>query len=99
MPRLPGVTLDEAEAARVARQPAVSAARAEVELGGQAVQRLARRRDPARVRVRSEQARLLGIAAKAADNDQVDAGRGGGALHAVDRLRDVGPHRLALAVG
>ena len=41
----------------------------------EAMQRLTRRRDPLRVRVRGEQRGLLGVGAKAADHDQADTVR------------------------
>jgi hypothetical protein len=63
------------------------------------MQRPAGRRDPFRVGVRGEQRRLLGVAAKAAVDHQIDTVGRGGRRHAVERCRDVGAHRLALAVG
>ncbi len=65
----------------------------------QPVQRLARRRDPLRVGVALVQLRLLGVGAVARGDDQPHAVRARRGLHAVERARDVGPHRLALAVG
>src|SRR3954466_12495068 len=49
------VVLDEVKTPGIARQPAVGAVRPEVELGAEAMQRLARRRDPLRIRMRCEQ--------------------------------------------
>ena len=46
VPRLPRVALDEAEPPRVGGEPAVGGGRAEVELGAEAVQRLARAARP-----------------------------------------------------
>ena len=57
VPRLPRVPLDEVEPRRVGGQPGVRGRRAEVELGGVAVQRRARRRHPLRVRVAARTAR------------------------------------------
>ncbi len=95
VPGLPGVAVDESEPACVRLQPRVGAGRPEVELGAVAMQRRARRRHPLRVRVRREQARLLGVRAKAAgDRQRVPVPPRGG-RHAVERERDVRPHRLA----
>ena len=52
VPCLPRVALDEAEALRVRRQPAIGARRPEVELGAAAMERGARTGDHPRVRVR-----------------------------------------------
>ena len=100
VPRLPAVPLHEAEPRRVRGEPGVCLARAEIELGGVAVEALAGRRHPLRVRVRGEQARLLGIRAEAARDAEEDAGLPAGrGRHPVERQRHVRPHRLALAVG
>ena len=99
MPRLPGVALREVEARGVRRQPAVGAARPEVELGAEAVQRAAGRRDPARIRVAGVEDGLLGVGAERARDQQRDPVGARGALHAVERARDVRPHALALALG
>jgi hypothetical protein len=48
--------------------------------------------------VPGEEDRLLGVAAEAAHDDQVDPVGGGGAIHPVEGEGDVGAHRLALAV-
>ena len=98
VPGFPGVALDEVKALRVRRQPPVGGGRAEVELGGEAVQRPARRRHPLRIRVAGEQHGLLGVRAKAADDDERDAVAARGGLHAIERGRDIRSHRLALAV-
>ena len=95
--RLVVVALDEVEAPGVGREPGVRRGRAEVELGAVAVQRLARARDPARVRVAARQHGLLGVRAEGAGDQQRDAVGARRALHAVERLRDVRAHRLALA--
>jgi hypothetical protein len=54
---LPGVALQEPEPRRVAREPGVRARRPEIQLGAEAVQRPARRRDPPRVRPLGRRAR------------------------------------------
>src|SRR5215204_6239587 len=73
VPGLPGVALDEAEPAGVGGQPGVGGGRSEVELGAVAVQALAGRRHPLRIRVRREQARLLGVGAVATRHEQREA--------------------------
>ena len=61
---------------------------------------LAGRSDPFRVRMGGEQPRLLGIGAKAARDGEEQAGLTARCRrHAVERERDVRPHRLALPVG
>jgi hypothetical protein len=99
MPGFPRVALNEAELPGVGGKPAVGGRRAEVEFGGVAVQRLAGWRDPLGVGAAGEEDRLLGVGAKGAGDEQLDAvgARGGG--HAVEGLGDVGAHALALAHG
>src|SRR5438128_1439519 len=46
-----------------------------------------------------EQRGLLGVAPEGADDDQMYPRGGRRALHAIERERSVGPHRLSLAVG
>ena len=75
----------------------VGRGRAEVELGAEPVQRLARRRDPLRIGMPGEQHRLLCVAAPRARDAQRHAVGTRRGLHPVERQRDVGPHRLALA--
>ncbi len=75
----------------------VGRGRTEVELGPEPVQRLARRRDPLRIGMPGEQHRLLGVAAPRARDAQRHAVGTRRGLHPVERQRDVGPHRLALA--
>ena len=89
MPRLPAVALHEMKARGVAREPAVGASRAEIELGAEAVQRLTGRRDSLRVGVTREQLGLLGVGPKAAVDDQVDAVRRRRGRHSVKRQRNV----------
>ena len=64
-----------------------------------AVQRVPRRRHPARIGVGGEERRLLGVGAEAGDDQQRDAVGRRCRRHAVEGGGDVGPHRLALAVG
>ena len=100
VPRLPAVALHKAEPGRVRGEPGVCLPWPEVKLGGVTVEALPGRRHPLRVRVRGEQARLLGIGAEAARDAEEDAGlpasRG---RHSVEGQRHIRPHRLALAVG
>ena len=98
MPGFPLVPLHEVESLGVRGQPAVRGPRAEVEFGAVAMQRPARRSDPARIRVAAEQLRLLGVGPVAARDQQHHAGRACRALHAVERESDVWSHRLALPV-
>src|SRR5215212_11024125 len=72
VPGLPGVALDETEAPRVRREPPVRRRRPEIELGAEPVKRPAGWRDPLRVWVSSEQARLLGIRAEAARDRELE---------------------------
>ena len=80
-------------------EPGVGAGRAEVELGAVAVQARARRRNPLRVRVGGEQACLLGVGAEGAGDRQRMAVAARRRRHPVERLGDVGAHRLAHPVG
>jgi len=98
VPWLPRVALDEPEARRVCGQPTVGDRRPEVELGGTAVQRLARRRHPARIGVLSEEPSLLGVGSVGRVDDQRHprmCSRGG---QSVERRRHVRAHRFALSV-
>ena len=76
MPRLPAVALDEAEVAGVGGQPAVGGFRAEVELGGAAVQRVARGRNPGGIGVGGEEGSLFGVGAEGRVDDQGEAAPG-----------------------
>ena len=98
MPGLPRISLEEAEATGVGRQPAVRRFGPEVQLGRAAMQRGARRGDPFRVGMGGEQFGLFGVGAEAGDDDQGDAVAGRGGRHLVERGRDVRPHPLAVAV-
>ena len=97
VPGLPRVALDESEPARADREPAVRRRRTEVELGAEPVKRRPGPRHPARIRTGREEPGLLGVRAKAADDDEpVPIGAGGGG-EPVEGERDVRAHRLALA--
>ncbi len=98
VPGLPRIPAQEAEAPSVRDQPAVGRRGAEVELGRAAVQRVARRRHPARVRVAGEELRLLRVRAKAGDHDEVEARPPRGRAHPVVGGGDVRPHPLAVAI-
>jgi hypothetical protein len=62
------------------------------------MERLPGRRDPLRVGVAAEELGLLRVGPVGARDEQRHAVLARGALHAVEGLGDVGPHRLALAV-
>ncbi len=98
MPGLPAVALDEAEAPGIGRQPTVGRFRAEIELGGAAVQRLARRGDPAGIWMGGKERRLLGVRAKSRVDDEREAGVCRRTGHAVEGDCHIRPHALAAAV-
>ena len=99
VPGLPGVAVDEAERARVGGQPGIGGGRSEVELRGVAVKARAGWRDPLRVRIGGEQARLLGVGAERAGDRQGEPVAAGRCGHPVERRGHVGAHRLAHPVG
>src|SRR5262249_35313159 len=98
MPWFPGVAPDEVEALGVAFQPWVGGRWAEVALRGGAVEWGVGAGDPLRVRVPRPQRRLLGVRSVRARDRERDAVRARRRLHAIERKRDVGAHRLALSV-